>query len=60
VKVSFFDDRALQEQGVFLTVNQTNWLKESTQMKKKKSGKVKYDSLAKDYSLPLFIRENAI
>lgn len=60
VKVSFFDELNLQEKGVFLTVNQSHWLKESTQIKKKKNGKVKYDSLAKDYYLPQFIRENAM
>jgi hypothetical protein len=52
VKVSFFDDDSLQEKGVFLSVCQTHWLKEPTQIKKKKTGKVKSDPLKLDYSLP--------
>ena len=60
IKLVVFNTDTTSESGVFLCIDQKNWLLHDSQKQYVKKTKLSKDSLVENYSLPKFIQQNGM
>lgn len=59
IKIAFFDKESMTDKGIFMRVEQSEWLLKESEKSKKKKKATKTDALVENYSLAAYVKTHA-